>query len=239
MKPDGSMIGNVFKVILSLVVLATCGVVLWRLLPNQSTEPTRPTPSGPGPVVEQPQPETPPKPDPVDETIKTLNDQIGPVLNVEQVAAGGAYVELKAEKVAKLVTIEMEYKFDDVYSTTWGGSEKKITSYAKYKAYAGVDLASQPPLKVYINAAGDPSVRFTREDLRGLGIIISCEELELKTIEEGGWWNKITDKDRQAANINVKTKARNIAETCGLKERAEDRYYDLLKQKIQDILPLP
>lgn len=112
--------------------------------------------------------------------------------------------------IAELATVAREMMVEHAWSHQWLGSTKTIRLRGTFTVKAGFDL-TQPfritlrelPLRV---EAVMPSPKILSIQMNSYDILQ----------DESGWWNRISDADREHAVQELQRTARNKAETSGL-----------------------
>ncbi len=134
------------------------------------------------------------------------------------------------QQVAKLVTVQHEFEYEYLYTTTWLNSTKSIAVKAKFKAHGGLDVSGK---KIRINIANDGTPTTVQEDLRGTGTLIACEQIgPMTAVEDDGLWNKITEEDRTLATNRLIEAAHNHAEKeMGIQRKAEENFINFIMQR--------
>lgn len=120
--------------------------------------------------------------------------------------------------VAEINTYQQEVSVNQKYSTTWGGSTKKITYSQTYVVKYGVDLNN---IRLSEGNALDFNVFVTSVTPEGAPVIES----------ENGWWNKIQDEERSKVEKMAVDSAKETAMMNGAAlELAKLKFLDILNR---------
>ncbi|MDX6767261.1 MAG: DUF4230 domain-containing protein [Candidatus Methylacidiphilales bacterium] len=128
--------------------------------------------------------------------------------------------------VAELAVIEQDFPLTFNWSHEWLGSTKRVLVTATWRAKAGFDLMK--PFHVEI----DPETRAVSADLPAAEILSVELGSDLQWQGGSGWWNKLTEEDRQGVMRDFRARAREKIEASGLAARAEAE----VRQRLQELL---
>ena len=128
--------------------------------------------------------------------------------------------------ILEVATVQRGVYIDYFWSHTWLGSRKTIQLQGSFLAKAGFDLRQpfditieRSPLRV--NAQMPPPK------------LLSIQMDTYKIVkDESGWWNRVTDADREAAVHEMNEVARSKAETSGILDEARAT----VEQRIREIV---
>jgi hypothetical protein len=117
--------------------------------------------------------------------------------------------------IAELATTARDVFVDHTWSHTWLGSTKTIQLQAAFTAKAGFDLTS--PFTIAIS---DRPLRVTAT--LPPAQILSLEMKSYRVLrDENGWWNRLTEADRETAMRDLHALARRQAEQSDLLTEAQ------------------
>lgn len=136
----------------------------------------------------------------------------------------------QTKSVAELATAQraLVVKYD--WRQTWFGSTKTIQIEGAFVAKAGFDLRVAPKIVVSGTSNGAAS-----------RVIVEMPEPTLLSLErvsfhilkdEDGWWNRISDEDREAAENALALAARKQALGAGMLADAERNFVERLKNSL-------
>ena len=128
--------------------------------------------------------------------------------------------------IAELATTARDVYVDHTWSHTWMGSTKTIQLQAAFTAKAGFDLTS--PFAIAITNR-PLSVTATLPPAK----LLSLEMKSYRVIrDEDGWWNRLTEADRETAMHDLHALARTQAEHSDLLAEAQRT----VEQRLTDIV---
>ncbi len=109
--------------------------------------------------------------------------------------------------------IEVGYDWEHV----WLGSRKVIHLTQSYLVKAGSDLKKSFVVEIG-QVPGEVTARLPPAEILAVSPVgvVSYRD-------EDGWWNKLTDKDREGAMQKLSDEARRVASSSGLVQEAEER----------------
>lgn len=108
--------------------------------------------------------------------------------------------------VLELVSTKRRFTHRMNWKSTWLGSTKVIELTGEFTASAGFDL--REPFTVEFDSRSN-TVRVRHPQPR----LLSVQLDSVKTSQDSGWWNAITDEDRTSVLNAFTTDARKLAET--------------------------
>jgi len=109
--------------------------------------------------------------------------------------------------------IEVGYDWEHV----WLGSRKVIHLTQSYLVKAGFDLQKSFVVEIGKNL-GEVTARLPPAEILAVSPVGA-----VSYHDEEGWWNKLTDKDREGAMQKILEEARRVASSSGLDQEAEER----------------
>jgi hypothetical protein len=128
--------------------------------------------------------------------------------------------------IAELATVARDLLVEYSWSHEWLGSTKTIALRGVFVAKAGFDLKEpfslniqKSPLKVVTHM---PAPKILSLQMNSYDVLQ----------DENGWWNRISDRDREAAVNSLQRTAREKAENSGLLEEARTT----VEQRIKEIV---
>lgn len=127
-----------------------------------------------------------------------------------QVKVGQVIVIEQNSPALEVATVVRDVFVDYSWSHTWLGSTKTIQLQGSFTAKAGFDLHRPFTITIRKNPL---SVEAQLPPPR----LLSLEMLTYHIVkDEGGWWNRISDSDRETAVLALKEAARQNAEASGI-----------------------
>ena len=129
--------------------------------------------------------------------------------------------------ILELATVSRGVFIDHTWSHTWMGSTKTIQLQGTFTAKAGFDL--RQPFTISIE----------RNPLRVLADLpppklLSVEMENYRVLkDESGWWNRITDRDREHAVNELHSAAKARAESTGLLEEVRNTAEARIREIVQ------
>ncbi|MDZ4742373.1 MAG: DUF4230 domain-containing protein [Verrucomicrobiota bacterium] len=149
--------------------------------------------------------------------------QITPIVTVNGVTVFG-----EIEPILELATVERKMSVRYGWTHSWLGSEKVLEIEALVLAKAGFNL--KEPFTISI----DPKTRRVTAKMPPAKVL-SVEILDYQMLkDDSGWWNEITDADRQEALNGLRLQARvNVRNSGILKEvmkTSEDRITEIVQR---------
>ncbi|MCX6935288.1 MAG: DUF4230 domain-containing protein [Verrucomicrobia bacterium] len=131
----------------------------------------------------------------------------------------------RTEVIVAEKKIEVEYDWEHV----WLGSHKVIRLTQAYRVKAGFDLGKSFWIEL------GPGLSEATAHLPPAEILAVSPEGSVSYLDEDGWWNKVTDQDREGALQKLAEEARLQANRSGLLGEAEEmtgsRLTDLARAK--------
>lgn len=120
------------------------------------------------------------------------------------------------------MTASKSFQHTYIYESTWAGSTKRLELKGEFTAKAGFPLDDSFSMVISEDAK---TVTLRHKDPQ----IISCEMTELHVLkDEGGWWNAIQPRERQAAQNELLRQARIAAAESDLRSVASENLFDRL-----------
>lgn len=129
--------------------------------------------------------------------------------------------------ILEVATVSREMFIDHSWQQSWLGSTKTVQIQGVFTAKAGFDL--REPFRIDIE----------RNPLRVVSRLpppklLSLEMKEYKVVkDEDGWWNKVTQKDREEAVRQLRTEAIVRAERSGLLEESQASVESRIREIVQ------
>jgi hypothetical protein len=143
------------------------------------------------------------------EVVKEITKDV--LETVKEIAArvfcGEVVIEIDTEsgagRVVRMYSLyENEIQVEYVYSTTWGGSTKRLALSEKYKVRYGIDASLEGWQASWISSN---EIRLDKI----CPVVISCQRMGELVIEENdGLWNKIQPAEREWAQKELDAQAR-------------------------------
>jgi hypothetical protein len=128
--------------------------------------------------------------------------------------------------ILEVATVSKGIFVDHHWEHTWLGSTKSVEMQASFTVKAGFDLhepfeitVEKNPLRVY---AGLPAPKILSLQMDNYRI----------TRDENGWWNRVSDADREHAVMELQNVARQKAESSGILEEVRSS----AEQRIREIV---
>ncbi len=128
--------------------------------------------------------------------------------------------------IMEVATIAQQVMVDHAWSHTWLGSTKTIRLIGTFTAKAGFDLKEPFTIAIEKNPL---RVRASLPPPKLLSLTMDSYRIAL---DESGWWNRVTDTDREAAVRDLQATARARAEGSGILEEARTT----AEQRIREIV---
>jgi hypothetical protein len=139
--------------------------------------------------------------------VENIKDAIETVkAKAAEIFGGKVVIETKTEsgvgRVVRLYSLyENEIQVEYVYSTTWGGSTKRLALREKYKVRYGIDASLEGWQASWISSN---EIRLDKI----CPVVISCQRMGELVIEENdGLWNKIQPAERERAQKELDAQA--------------------------------
>jgi len=129
--------------------------------------------------------------------------------------------------IMEVATIAQQVMVDHAWSHTWLGSTKTIRLIGTFTAKAGFDLKEPFTLAIEKNPL---RVRASLPPPRLLSLTMDSYRIAL---DESGWWNRITDADRESAVRNLQAAARARAENSGILEEARTTAEQRIREMVE------
>ena len=140
--------------------------------------------------------------------VKNIKDAIETVkAKAAEIFGGEVVIEIDTEsgvgRVVRLYSLyENEIQVEYVYSTTWGGSTKRLALREKYKVRYGIDASLEGWQASWIS----PNEIIKLDKI--CPVVISCQRMGELVIEENdGLWNKIQPAEREWAQKELDAQA--------------------------------
>ena len=133
----------------------------------------------------------------------------------------------QTKSIVELATAQrtLAAKYD--WQQTWLGSTKTIQIEGAFVAKAGFDLRVAPKIVVSGTSNGAASRVVVEMPMPRL---LSLERVNFHILkDENGWWNRISDEDREAAENALALAARKQAVAAGMLADAERNFVERLK----------
>jgi hypothetical protein len=143
-----------------------------------------------------------------------------------QVFVQETLIQGQSAPVAELAVLEQDFPLHFEWTHQWLGSTKQIKVSATWRAKAGFDLMK--PFRLDI----DPETRAVSADLPAAEILSVEQQGDLKWQGESGWWNRLSEADREGVLRDFKKRAREKIETSDLAGRAQAE----AGRRLQDLL---
>jgi hypothetical protein len=126
--------------------------------------------------------------------------------------------------IAELATVARDLLVEYSWSHEWLGSTKTIALRGVFVAKAGFDLKEPFSIDIQKNrvSAQMPAPKLLSLQMNSYDVLQ----------DENGWWNRISDRDREAAVNSLQRTAREKAENSGLLEEARTT----VEQRIKEIV---
>jgi hypothetical protein len=128
--------------------------------------------------------------------------------------------------IMEVATVARQVMVDHAWSHTWLGSTKSIRLIGTFTAKAGFDL--KEPFTIAIEK-GPLRVKASLPNPKLLSLTMDSYRI---AADESGWWNRVTDADREAAVRDLQNAARSQAEASGILEEARTT----AEQRIREIV---
>lgn len=128
--------------------------------------------------------------------------------------------------IMEVATVARQVMVDHAWSHTWLGSTKSIRLIGTFTAKAGFDLKEPFTIAIERNPL---RVRAAMPPARLLSLTMVSYRIAL---DESGWWNKVSDADREAAVRDLQSAARTRAEDSGILDEARAT----AEQRIREIV---
>ena len=129
--------------------------------------------------------------------------------------------------IMEIATVSRQLMVDYTWSHTWLGSTKTIHLIGTFTAKAGFDLKDpftieieRSPLRVKASLPAPKILSITMDSYR----IVA---------DESGWWNTISNADREAGVEQLQSTARAQAESSGMLEEARTSAEQRIKEIVQ------
>ncbi|MGA9118793.1 MAG: DUF4230 domain-containing protein [Bacteroidota bacterium] len=129
--------------------------------------------------------------------------------------------------IMELATVARQLMVDYSWTHTWLGSTKTLHLRGVFTAKAGINL--REPFHIVI----------TRNPLRVEALLPPPRILSLTMDSYGvleddsGWWNKISNADRESAMQSLQATARTQAESSGMLDEVRASFQDRIKQIVE------
>ncbi|MDB6015736.1 MAG: hypothetical protein JWR19_225, partial [Pedosphaera sp.] len=121
----------------------------------------------------------------------------------------------KTSDILELASINKEFPIDYLYENTTLGSTKRLTLHGQYTVKAGYDLRERFTVQV------DQKTHHIRADFPAPKIL-SVQQNNYKVMQDdGGYWNRLTQKDQELAVNGMNDKARAAAVEMKVLEEAK------------------
>ena len=143
-----------------------------------------------------------------------------------QVYVQETMIQGQSAPVAELAVIEQDFPLHFEWTHQWLGSTKQIKISATWHAKAGFDLMK--PFRVEV----DPATHAVKADLPAAEILSVELQADLKWEGESGWWNRLSDADREGVMRDFRSRAREKIAASDLSARAEAE----AGRRLQDLL---
>jgi len=143
-----------------------------------------------------------------------------------QVFVQETLIQGQSAPVAELAVLEQDFPLHFEWTHQWLGSTKQIQVSATWRAKAGFDLMK--PFRVDIN----PETRAVSADLPAAEVLSVELQGDLKWKGESGWWNRLSETDREGVLRDFKKRAREKIESSDLANRAQAE----AGRRLQDLL---
>jgi hypothetical protein len=143
-----------------------------------------------------------------------------------QVFVQETLIQGQSAPVAELAVLEQDFPLRFEWTHQWLGSSKQIRVSATWRAKAGFDLMK--PFRLDI----DPETRAVSADLPAAEILSVEQQGDLKWEGESGWWNRLSEADREGVLRDFKKRAREKIESSDLAGRAQAE----AGRRLQDLL---
>lgn len=128
--------------------------------------------------------------------------------------------------IMEVATVAQQVMVDHAWSHTWLGSTKSIRLIGTFTAKAGFDLKEPFTIAIEKNPL---RVRASLPHPKLLSLTMDSYRI---AHDESGWWNRVTDADREAAVRTLQAVARARAEGSGILEEARTT----AEQRIREIV---
>jgi hypothetical protein len=128
--------------------------------------------------------------------------------------------------ILELATVSRDVMVDYSWSHTWLGSTKSIRLIGTFTAKAGFDL--KEPFTIQISRT-PLSVKASMPPPRLLSLTMTSYRIAR---DENGWWNRISDADREQAVRSLQENARREVESSGILTEARST----VEQRIREIV---
>jgi len=130
--------------------------------------------------------------------------------------------------IMEVATVSRQLMVDHSWSRTWLGSTKTIHIVGTFTAKAGFDL--REPFTIAIEKS---PLRVTATMPPPKILSLSMDSFHIAA-DESGWWNKVSDADRETAVRDLQSTARARAESSGIldevRSSAEERIREIVRK---------
>ena len=129
--------------------------------------------------------------------------------------------------IMEVSTLSRNLFVEDRWEDQWVGSTKTVEIRGSFTVKAGFDL--REPFIIDITRYG-LTIQASLPDPR----ILSLEMNTYKIIkDENGWWNRVTDQDREEAFYRLRTAARKAVQDSGILEEARATAKERIREIVQ------
>lgn len=128
--------------------------------------------------------------------------------------------------IMEMATVSREVLVDHSWSHHWLGSTKSLRVVGAFTAKAGFDLHEPFTIAIEKNPL---RVRATMPPARILSLTMKSYRIEE---DESGWWNRISNADREAAVLELQETARAKAVSSGILDEAKKS----IEQRIREVV---
>lgn len=140
-----------------------------------------------------------------------------------EITVGSTTVFEPATQIEELTLAQKTFTHEVRYETTWLGSTKTLVMRGTFRAKAGVPINDD--FRIQIAPGGDRLTIF-----HSPVELLSCELQDYKIVSaKAGWWNKISDEEKEDLTNRLTAEARNLALDRDLVENVGDNLLDRLK----------
>ncbi len=129
-----------------------------------------------------------------------------------RITVNDTLVVTRTSPVLELATVNEQRELRHRWSHEWLGSTKQLELTGTFRLRAGFDLKRQFDL-----AISDAGVVVTLPP----ATLLTCELLTIREHGESGWWNRLSETDRDQGRIGFLAAARGSEEAHALTERAK------------------
>jgi hypothetical protein len=141
-----------------------------------------------------------------------------------QVKVDQTIVLEQTSSILELATVQRDVYIDHTWAHTWLGSTKSIQIQAVFHAKAGFDL--RKPFTVTIGS-GHREITASMPPPE----LLSIEMISYRLLrDESGWWNRVSEQDRESAIRAVVEAARTKAVAAGILDSARSSVEDRLRE---------